>query len=132
MKRILVVEDNPADMYLIQEALNTAGVTDYHLDYAEDGEQALDYFTNLPASGKPDLVVLDLNLPKSGGTDVLRAIRTSPELSGTVVVTWTSSVLPNERDQLQKLGVDEHIVKPMRLEEYTEVGTLLRKLLAGA
>lgn len=129
MKTILVVEDNPADVFLIQQALSAAGVlADYTPHFAEDGEEALEKLEQLRAEGL-QLVLLDLNLPKSGGLEVLQAIRRDPELARALVVTWTSSIAPQEVDRLMELGVNRHIVKPMRLEEYVQIGAMLRELL---
>ena len=82
MARILVAEDNPADIYLLREALSLAA-NDVDLLVVSDGEEALEY---VQRQGRfqdaivPDLVVLDLNLPKSDGSDVLRCIRETADL----------------------------------------------------
>ena len=77
MTRILVAEDNPADVYLLREAFNVVA-NDIELLVVSDGEEALDYVQGQGRFGNaivPDLIVLDLNLPKSDGGDVLRCIR---------------------------------------------------------
>lgn len=130
MNCILVVEDNPADIFLIQQAFSSAGLSsDYAVSYAEDGEQALEKLAQL-RSESLRLVLLDLNLPKSGGLEILQSIRSDQAFAHTLVVTWTSSIAPQEADRLYELGISCHIVKPMRLEEYTAIGPLLRDLLA--
>jgi CheY-like chemotaxis protein len=129
MKRILIIEDNPADVFLMKEALRGAGLTDLVLEIAEDGEEALSRLKGLHTAQNWSLVILDLNLPKGGGAEILEVIRGDPKLSHTLVVTWTSSVAPREREQLLGLGVDEHLVKPMRLEEYIRIGAILRDLI---
>jgi two-component system, response regulator len=130
MTTILIVEDNPADVFLIKEVLAGAGLTDrYSLQFAEDGEEALQALSRHSNGGPPGLVLLDLNLPKSGGMEVLQRIRENPALAHTIVVTWTSSIAPHEADTLIRLGVTRHVIKPMRLEEYVQIGTLLRDLL---
>jgi CheY-like chemotaxis protein len=129
MNCILVVEDNPADVFLIRQALASAGLSsDYAISYAEDGEEAMEKLAQL-RSERLDLILLDLNLPKSGGFDILQAIRSDPGLARALVVTWTSSIAPQEADRLWELGVNQHIVKPMRLEEYVTIGAQLRSLL---
>jgi len=129
MNCILVVEDNPADVFLIRQALASAGLSsDYAIFYADDGEEAMEKLAQL-RSETLDLVLLDLNLPKSGGFDILQAIRSDPALARSLVVTWTSSIAPQEADRLWELGVNQHIVKPMRLEEYVTIGSQLRSLL---
>jgi CheY-like chemotaxis protein len=130
MTTILIVEDNPADVFLIKEVLAGVGLTDrYALEFAEDGEEALHALSRNSNGGPPTLVLLDLNLPKSGGMEVLQRIRENPVLTRTIVVTWTSSIAPHEAEALLRLGVTRHVIKPMRLEEYVQIGTLLRDLL---
>ena len=131
MNTILVVEDNPADVFLIKEVLASAGITDrYSIEFAEDGEEALLALSRAANDRRlPGLILLDLNLPKSGGMEVLQSIRQNPRLAETIVVTWTSSVAPHEAEALNCLGVTRHVIKPMRLEEYVQIGTLLRDLL---
>lgn len=129
MNCILVVEDNPADIFLIQQAFHSASLSsEYCVSLAEDGEQALEKLALL-RSESLRLVLLDLNLPKSGGLEILQSIRADPAFTHTIVVTWTSSIAPHEADRLFELGVNHHIVKPMRLEEYTAIGPLIRDLL---
>lgn len=132
MNCILVVEDNPADVFLIRQALTSAGlVSDYSIIYADDGEEALEKLALL-RSESLHLIVLDLNLPKSGGLEILQSIRADPAFSHTLVVTWTSSLAPHETERLFELGVNHHIVKPMRLEDYVAIGPLLRDLLTSS
>jgi len=128
MNRILIIEDNPADVFLMKEALRSAGLTDHVLEIAEDGEEAISRLKG-DHSQRWSLVILDLNLPKGGGAEILEVIRGDPKLSETLVVTWTSSVAPTEREELLGLGVDEHLIKPMRLEEYIRIGATLRNLM---
>ncbi|MBL8213978.1 MAG: response regulator [Bryobacterales bacterium] len=131
MNRILVVEDNPADVFLIREAFSSAGLdNDYLVSFAGDGEEALEKLAQLRTESLC-LVLLDLNLPKSGGFDVLQSIRADAALRHTLVVTWTSSLAPEEAQRLMDMGVNHHLVKPMRLEEYAGIGTLIRQMLAN-
>lgn len=128
---ILVIEDNPADVFLIREALHAAGVVPPHdLEVAADGEAALVSLRGWAQRGGLALVVLDLNLPKAGGIELLQAMRTDPRLAAVPVATWTSSIVPHEAEQLHLLGVRRHFVKPMQLEEYLEIGRAIRALLA--
>lgn len=132
MNCILVVEDNPADVFLIREAFASAGLyADFAVSFAGDGEDALEKLAQLRTESL-QLVLLDLNLPKSGGFEVLQSIRADAALEHTVVVTWTSSLAPQETERLFALGANHQMVKPMRLEEYETIGTLLRELLAAS
>src|SRR5215813_11243266 len=100
MKRILIIEDNPADVFLLKEALENAGITDHVLEIAEDGEEALTRLRcDHPSTQRWSLVILDLNLPKAGGAEILSVIRGNPTLAHTLVVTCTSSGAPREREK---------------------------------
>jgi two-component system, chemotaxis family, response regulator Rcp1 len=125
--RILVAEDNPADVYLLREAISLEG-GDVELLIVSDGEQALDYVQRIgPFSGAgiPQLVVLDLNLPKSDGSDVLRCIRETPEYAGIPVVVLTSSDSPKDRQTIESLGANCFITKPSDLDEFLSLGRRL-------
>ncbi len=127
--RIFLAEDNPADVYLLREALGVEADADIELLVAHDGEEAMDYvyrrgrFATLP---KPDLIVLDLNLPKSDGSDILRAIRESSDLRMVPVVILTSSDSPRDRAAAERLGADGYITKPSDLDAFLSLGSTLR------
>ena len=129
MTRILVAEDNPADVYLLREAFNVAG-EDIEILVVSDGEQALEYVQRQGRFGNaavPDLVVLDLNLPKSDGGDVLRCIRETPAYSDVPVVVLTSSDSPRDRKTAESLGANCFITKPSDLDAFLALGrTLMR------
>ena len=90
---ILLIDDNPGDLELIQEALQSGRVMN-HVSMATDGDVAMNFlnrargFENAP---RPDLILLDLNLPRKDGFEVLKEVREHPELSRTPVVILTSS-----------------------------------------
>ena len=129
MNKILVAEDNPADVYLLREAFNVAG-EDIELLVVSDGEQALEYVQRQGRFGNaavPDLVVLDLNLPKSDGGDVLRCIRETPAYADVPVVVLTSSDSPRDRKTAETLGANRFITKPSDLDAFLALGrTLMR------
>ena len=129
MTRILVAEDNTADVYLLREAFNVAG-EDIEILVVSDGEQALEYVQRQGRFGNaavPDLVVLDLNLPKSDGGDVLRCIRETPAYSDVPVVVLTSSDSPRDRKTAESLGANCFITKPSDLDAFLALGrTLMR------
>jgi len=130
--RIFLAEDNPADVYLLREALGVDSNADIELLVAADGAEALDYvhrrgkYTALP---KPDLVVLDLNLPKSDGTDILQCIRDSEELRDVPVVILTSSDSPRDRAAALRLGANGYITKPSDLDAFLSLGDTLRSYM---
>ncbi len=125
--RILLVEDNPADVYLIEEALRTHGV-DFELQWLRDGEQVLAGLDN-GSLKSPDLVLLDLNLPRVDGKEVLARIRGNPSFELTPVAIMTSSDSPQDRQELTDLGANCYIKKPPTLDEFLAVGGLIKALV---
>lgn len=125
---ILLVEDNPGDVRLVQEALKE-GRLPIRLSVVTDGEAAMDYFQkkdryrNAPA---PDLVLLDLNLPKKDGREVLKAMKASSPWSLIPVIIMTVS--KEERDSLKSQGVEVefYIVKPFDLDQFIGVIETIR------
>jgi CheY-like chemotaxis protein len=128
-KCILLAEDNPADVYLIREAIcKYRGLKDLNLIVVTDGEQAIDFILRRGRFGqscRPDLIILDLNLPKSDGVDVLRCVREQSDLSNVPVVILTSSDSPTDRSATESLGADSFITKPSDLDAFMELGGML-------
>jgi two-component system, chemotaxis family, response regulator Rcp1 len=125
--RILVAEDNPADVYLLKEAFSLQGA-DVDLIVVGDGEQALEYVQNEGRTREapiPDLIILDLNLPKSDGSDVLRCIRENRAYVGVPVVVLTSSDSPRDRKSVESLGASCFITKPSDLDAFLALGRTL-------
>ncbi len=131
--RILLVEDNAADIYLFRQALQLAGLT-FELTVIQDGDEALTFAQSDPARcaiGMPDLLVLDLNLPKVGGYQVLEAVRQNPALFHLAVVIVTSSEASRDYEKCAALGVNRYIPKPLELDEFLRIGEIVKKLLAA-
>ena len=121
--RILAVEDNPADVRLLIEALKDATVTN-ELHIAESGQQALDMLFGLSPGSKalsPDIVLLDLNLPDLSGHDVLQRIKSHPELRCIPVVVLTTS--REEQDILESYQryANSYITKPADYDRFIQV-----------
>jgi CheY-like chemotaxis protein len=111
--KILLVDDNEADVYLFREAFRAVQRV-HELDIARDGEEALRHLH--AAGGKehlPDLIMLDLNLPKMDGFEVLRAIRADSKLRAIPVIVLSSSSDEREVRRAYELGANAYIVKPM-------------------
>jgi two-component system response regulator len=129
--RILLVEDNPADIYLLRQALAEAAL-EVELMIIEDGAEALAFarhqgkYAGIPA---PDLAILDMNLPKNGGGEVLEAMRLSKDLSEVPVVIMTSSASPSEQMKTTQLGIARYIIKPLNLSDFLQIGHVLREVL---
>lgn len=124
---ILLGEDNPADIYLIRQALEEHGVK-YTLEIASHGGEMI---TALAAkrSAPPDLIILDLNLPRYDGLEILKLIRQNGDLKKVPVVILTSSDSPKDRVAASAFGADCYIRKPSRLEEFMAIGKTLQTLL---
>ncbi len=131
VSRILLVEDNEADVYLFCKALETTDLK-FELTVIRDGAEALAFVRHegkYATSSVPNLVVLDLNLPKEGGVQVLQAIREGKIFSDVPVAIVSSSASPQDRHETGKLGVDRYITKPPNLEEFLKIGQIFRELL---
>lgn len=132
--RILLAEDNPADVYLIRRALKEHGV-DLELEVAENGKQALLLLQRSEQirEGSPiGLIVLDLNLPLHDGTEILQCIRRTKALATVPVVVLTSS--DSTRDQLTAMGsgASHYMRKPSNLEDYMAIGAALKDIVAAS
>jgi two-component system, chemotaxis family, response regulator Rcp1 len=131
--RILLIEDNPADVHLIREALTEKEVA-YDLDTIDDGEVAREHISAIEAGRKPrpDIILLDLNLPKVTGDVLLKRIRQSASMADIPVMVLTSSDSPRDRTLAEKLGASAYIRKPSNLEEFMAIGENVRRRLGGA
>lgn len=120
---ILLVEDNPADVRLTQEALKEGKVRN-NLYVARDGVEALEYLMRVGKFEKavrPDLVLLDLNLPRKDGREVLQVIKADPELKAIPVVVLTTSSAEADIMRSYKLHANCYITKPVDLEQFVKV-----------
>ncbi|OGP13366.1 MAG: response regulator [Deltaproteobacteria bacterium GWA2_54_12] len=120
---ILMVEDNPHDVRLTMEAFKDAKVSN-NLSVASDGEEALKFLRRegeYASSSRPDLILLDLNLPKKSGREVLEEIKRDPDLKRIPVVVLTTS--GNEKDILMayELHVNAYITKPVDLDQFIKI-----------
>lgn len=120
---LLLVEDNPGDVRLTQEALREGKVRN-HLHVAADGFEALAFlrreaqYANAP---QPDLILLDLNLPKKSGREVLAEIKADPALRRIPVVILTVSKAEEDVLKSYNLHANCYITKPVDLDQFIEV-----------
>jgi chemotaxis family two-component system response regulator Rcp1 len=130
--QILIVEDNRADEYLILDAIKNADI-DANVQVVHDGQQATLLLDLIQSSSAlcPDLILLDLNLPKESGEDVLRHIRKSAKCKNTRVLIVTSSDLASDREGITRLGVSGYFQKPSDYAEYLKLGFIARSLLSN-
>jgi chemotaxis family two-component system response regulator Rcp1 len=126
--RVLLVEDNVADVYLFREAVRQHGIQT-QLSVMGDGEAAILLLERIDRETLPcpDMIVVDLNLPKKSGLDVLKRIRLSPQCATVPVVVWSSSVM--ERPGAYRSGATAFIKKPLDLEEYASMSAELNRLM---
>ncbi len=122
MLRILLVEDNPSDVRLVREALKETELS-VQIIVARDGVEAMDYLYQASSSGvgRPEMVLLDLNLPRKNGREVLAEIKSSPALKQIPVLIMTSSRADEDISQAYNLNANCYITKPTDLREYLEV-----------
>jgi CheY-like chemotaxis protein len=133
MPSILVAEDNPADVYLIRAALEEHGI-DLPLQVAADGREVLQIIGRLEAIAETqlNLIILDLNLPRHDGIEILQRLRGSERLAHIPVVVLTSSDSPRDRILASELGAASYLRKPSSLEQFLGLGAVFKDLLARA
>lgn len=120
---VLIVEDNEGDVRLIKEAF-TGSEVDSKFSVVNDGEEALDYLYKrgkFVASSRPDLILLDLNLPRVNGFDVLSDVKSNPGLQQIPVVIFSSSTSDNDVLRSYDLKANSYISKPSDFDEFLSV-----------
>jgi two-component system, chemotaxis family, response regulator Rcp1 len=118
--KILLVEDNPGDVRLTQEALRESGLPT-HLQVAIDGVEALATLRQLEPSFRPDLILLDLNLPRKSGCEVLAEIKTDETLKRIPVIVLTTSSADEDIGRAYGLHANCYIAKPVNLDRFFQV-----------
>lgn len=127
--RILLVEDNPGDIRLTQEALKESSM-DIHLDIVSDGEQAVDflYKRNKYADAvRPNIILLDLNLPKKNGIEVLKDIKAQDGLNKIPVIVLTTSDADHDIAKAYALHANCYILKPVDFDDFAKVIKLVEQ-----
>ncbi len=120
---ILLVEDNPGDVTLVEEALSDSKVRN-RLHVVSDGEQAMEFVRRQgkhAGAPRPDLILLDLNLPKKSGREVLREVKTHPDLKTIPVVVLTSSKSDDDVINSYELHANAYILKPVDFHQFMKV-----------
>lgn len=127
---ILLVEDNPADIRLIEEVLKDETSKD-NLSTVVDGTEALDYLNDHckhENSHCPNLIILDLNLPKKSGFEVLEEIKNDGKLQEIPVVVFTTSSSEEDGLKCHDMGVNAYITKPIDFDGFEHIMKQLNKL----
>ena len=120
---ILLVEDNPADVRLTREALAEARVAS-SLSVVRDGVEAMAFLRRkgkYAKSTRPDLVLLDLNMPRKSGREVLQEMKTDPELRRIPVVVLTTSQAPDDISKAYQLNANCFVTKPVDFHRFIEI-----------
>ena len=123
MVEILMVEDNPADVRLTREAFKDAKVLN-HMNIVVDGEEAMAFLRQegkYADAPRPDLILLDLNLPKKDGREVLAEIKKDPELKRIPIVVLTTSDDEKDVFKAYDLHVNAYVRKPVDLHQFMKV-----------
>jgi len=129
--QILIAEDNPGDVLLITQALKQHLVS-CEIHVAKDGSEALDYVCRIENPDSvpcPDLVLLDINLPKLTGLEVLAELRKRPNCASIPVILISSSAAYRDREQARQLGVSSYFQKPIDYREFLKLGAVVRSVL---
>ena len=133
MLHILLAEDNFGDVLLVEQAL-TEHQVDHELHVVKDGDEALQFLDRMGEAGEPpcpDVLLLDLNLPKVEGPQVLQQFRKHPACAQTPVIVVTSSDAPRDRKRVEALGATAYFRKPSELSEFMTLGALVKELANG-
>jgi CheY-like chemotaxis protein len=129
----LVVDDNGSDVFLLRRALNQQDLQ-FEIVHLPSGSEALAYIRRQGAyadAAIPDLMVVDLNLSKYTGEDILRAAREVPALRDVPVCVWSSSASRRDEAMLKDLGVSRFITKPSGLGQFMAIGKTIKDVLGG-
>jgi len=121
MSTILIVEDNEKNLKLVRDVLQVKGYQTLDAGTGEDG-------IRLAAEHRPDLVLMDIQLPGMNGIEALHALRAEPATAGIPVIALTASVMQQDRQQIMRAGFDAFIEKPINLREFLDT---VQKTLAA-
>lgn len=122
LRSILLVEDNPMDVDLTVRAFSKRQLAN-PIEVAEDGEKAMALIDawERGTAEMPSIILLDLKLPKVDGLDVLRRIKSTPQLRGIAVVVLTTSAEDRDVQKAYDLGANSYIVKPVSFDKFLQV-----------
>jgi CheY-like chemotaxis protein len=125
-KQVLIAEDDPSDVFLLRRAFSAAGVS-ASLHFVRDGQEAIDYlggeanYSDRNEFPLPDLMLLDLKMPRLNGFDVLEWLRQQPGLKRLLVTILTSSDQARDIDRAYDLGANSYLLKPHGTTELAEL-----------
>ena len=113
MSLVLIVEDNERNLKLVRDVLQVKGYSTIEAGTAEDG-------IKLASEKKPDLILMDIQLPGMNGIDALKVLRKDPATAKIPVVAVTASVMQQDRKHITEAGFDGYVGKPINVKEFLE------------
>jgi CheY-like chemotaxis protein len=131
--QILLAEDNPGDVLLVQEALKSYKIP-HDLHVVHDGDEALAFIEHMGEPDGmpcPDVMLLDLNLPKVDGSEVLGRFRQHPQCAETPVIVITSSDAHRDRKRMAQFGIARYFRKPSDLNAFLKLGAVVVEVIEG-
>jgi CheY-like chemotaxis protein len=131
--QILLAEDNLGDVLLVRDALKSHKVP-HQLHVVRDGEEALAFMDRMGEPGEipcPDVMLLDLNLPKVDGPEVLSKFRRHPQCAETPVIVITSSDAQRDRERMAQFRIARYFRKPSDLEAFLKLGAVVLEVVEG-
>ncbi len=131
VRHVLLVEDNEGDAYLIRDVLSRARCSD-HVTAVTDGAKAIAFLRESAGSGHcPNLILLDLNLPRKDGRAVLAEIKAMPRLQNIPVVVFTTSQAASDMASCYRLGANSYVQKPGSLADFVKVVQAISRFWLG-
>ena len=124
---ILVIEDNEPEQVILKEAFEEAGVR-CNFDMVKDGVEALEFLTrqgDFSLAARPNFIILDLNLPKKKGQEVLTEIKTNPKLEHIPVLVLSNSESPKDICQCYALRANAYVNKPSNFQEFVDLAHVI-------
>lgn len=122
--RILLVEDDPADAGLVKRAIRDGKIL-CTVDHAKDGAEAIDFLRRrgerFADARRPNLILLDLNMPRLDGRQVLQEVKNDPDLRSIPVVVLTTSDIEHDVEASYLLGANSFVTKPMDVQDFFDV-----------
>ena len=124
--RILLVEDDADDVELLQEALSSNDI-EYFMHVISDGAEVAKYLKRMTET--PDIIIMDLNLPKVHGKDILKEIKSSPDHCNIPIVVLTTSSSEQDKNYTLSLGADDFLIKPTSTKGLHHVVSVIANII---
>lgn len=122
MIKILLIEDDLDDVELLEDTLNTNGVA-YSINVVNDGNAAIEYIN--ACSDCPDIIILDFNLPKVHGREVIKEIKLLPAFKDIPLLILTTSSAKEDMEYAYKNGANKYLIKPVSLQQIKEMSEVI-------